>query len=202
MPAALHPSPPASDKSRLPVADAVLVRDAQHGNIEAFDELVRRHQERIYATVYHMTSSHEDADDLTQESFIKAYRALKSFKGDSSFFTWLYRIAYRQALDQYRRRRRRDEVPIEHLPAGVESSTPRGQIADSIADREAAERLRAAIDALPIKLRTAVVLRYFEGCTFDEICEITGCARGVLQKRLAQAHAALRDALGSNGTPA
>ena len=62
-------------------------------------------------------------------------------------------------------------------------------------------RLRAAIDALPVKLRTAVVLKYFEGCTFDEICEIAGCARGVLQKRLAQAGAVLRDAMDSNGMP-
>ena len=187
----------------LDSAEELRVIDAcVRGDWEEFRLLFERYRERVYALALGIVRDSALAHDITQASFIKVFKSLRWFDRRAKFSTWLYRIAYRQALDQYRRRRRRDEVPIEHLPAGVESSTPRGQIADSIADREAAERLRAAIDALPIKLRTAVVLRYFEGCTFDEICEITGCARGVLQKRLAQAHAALRDALGSNGTPA
>ncbi len=71
------------------VEERDLVRRAQEGDLRAFDELVRRFQERVYATVYHMTANHEDANDLVQEAFLKAYRALKSFKGDSSFFTWV-----------------------------------------------------------------------------------------------------------------
>jgi len=83
----------------LPLAPAVnefveeqnLVKRAKTEDMEAYDELVRRYQERIYATLYHMTANHEDANDLAQEAFIKAYQAIKSFKGDSSFFTWVYR---------------------------------------------------------------------------------------------------------------
>src|SRR5215217_7855588 len=74
-----------------PVEDRQLVRRAQDGDLSAFDELIRRYQERVYATVYHMTSNHEDANDLAQEAFIKAYQALKTFKGGSSFYTWVYR---------------------------------------------------------------------------------------------------------------
>src|SRR5262247_1921321 len=72
--------------------EGVLVKRARQGDLGAYDELIRRYQERIYATVYHMTSNHEDANDLTQDTFIKAYQALKSFKGGSSFYTWVYRI--------------------------------------------------------------------------------------------------------------
>ncbi len=82
-------APPAVEQ----IEERTLVHSAKQGDLSAYDELVRRYQERIYATIYHMTANHEDANDLAQESFIKAYRALKSFKGDSSFFTWVYRIA-------------------------------------------------------------------------------------------------------------
>jgi RNA polymerase sigma-70 factor (ECF subfamily) len=76
-----------------------LVKQAQGGDLAAYDELVRRYQERIYATLYHMTANRDDANDLAQEAFIKAYRALKSFKGDSSFFTWVYRIAINKTIN-------------------------------------------------------------------------------------------------------
>src|SRR6185295_9575267 len=71
-------------------SDVALVKAAREGDMAAYDQLVQRYQERIYATIYHMTSNHEDANDLAQETFIKAYSALKSFKGDSSFYTWIY----------------------------------------------------------------------------------------------------------------
>src|SRR5688572_6446844 len=83
----------------VPTHDAALVRRAQSGDVSAYDELIRRYQERIYATVYHMTSNHEDANDLTQETFIKGFQALKSFKGDSSFYTWVYRIAVNKTIN-------------------------------------------------------------------------------------------------------
>src|SRR5262245_30502972 len=83
----------ASPPAPAPVEEKLLVERARKGDLEAYDELVKRYQERIYATVYHMTSNHEDANDLAQEAFIKAFHALKTFKGGSSFYTWVYRIA-------------------------------------------------------------------------------------------------------------
>jgi len=188
------PHPGLDNAEELRVIDACV-----RGDWEEFRYLFEKYREKVYSLALGIVRDAALAHDVTQASFIKVFKSLRWFDRRAKFSTWLYRIAYRQALDQYRRRRRRDEVPIESLPAGGEFSTPRGQIADSVADREAAERLRAAINVLPIKLRTAVVLRYFEGCTFDEICEIVGCARGVLQKRLSQAHTALRDAMGADG---
>jgi len=82
-----------------PPDEQKLLQRARRGDMDAYGELVRRYQERIYTTIYHMTSNHEDAHDLAQESFIKAFQALKSFKGDSSFFTWVYRIAVNKTIN-------------------------------------------------------------------------------------------------------
>jgi len=89
------------------VDDRVLVRQAQGGDYSAFDTLVQKYQERIYATIYHMTSNHEDANDLTQETFVKAYKALTSFKGDSGFFTWVYRIAVNKTINFLKQKKNR-----------------------------------------------------------------------------------------------
>ena len=86
------------------------MRRARQGDLAAYDELVRRHQERIYATVYHMTSNHEDANDLAQDTFVKAFRSIKSFKGGSSFYTWLYRIAVNKTINFLKQRNRRTHM--------------------------------------------------------------------------------------------
>src|SRR6476620_817585 len=88
--------------------EAVLVKRARQGDLGAYDELIRRYQERIYATVYHMTSNHEDANDLAQEAFIKGFHALKSFKGGSSFYTWVYRIAVNKTINFLKQRKNKD----------------------------------------------------------------------------------------------
>ena len=87
--------------------DACLVHASQQGELAAFDELIRRYHSRIYATLYHMTSNQQDADDLTQESFIRAFKALKRFKGDASFYTWTYRIAVNLTINFLKKRHRR-----------------------------------------------------------------------------------------------
>ena len=83
------PAPIPITETPLPTDEMELVRRAQKGDLEAYDQLIQRYQERIYATVYHMTSNHEDANDLAQEAFIKAFQALNSFKGGSTFYTWI-----------------------------------------------------------------------------------------------------------------
>jgi RNA polymerase sigma-70 factor (ECF subfamily) len=87
-----------ADSTPAPVEETELVARARKGDLKAYDQLVQRYQERIYATVYHMTSNHEDANDLAQEAFIKGFQALKSFKGGSSFYTWVYRIAVNKTI--------------------------------------------------------------------------------------------------------
>src|ERR1051325_10855740 len=134
--------------------DLELVRRSQQGDLSAYDELIRRYQERIYATVYHMTSNHEDANDLAQETFIKAHQALKSFKGDSSFYTWVYRIAVNKTINFLKQRKNRVQMSLNDvdfsaendpdLVALVSDKTPRRDIALS----ELQEKLNAAMQKL------------------------------------------------------
>ena len=103
-----------------PTEEGDLVRRAQRGDMDAYDELVRRYQERIYATIYHMTSNHEDANDLAQETFIKAYHALKSFKGGSSFYTWVYRIAVNKTINFLKQRKNKTHMSLNDLDFNAE----------------------------------------------------------------------------------
>src|SRR5215472_1530731 len=131
-------SAPASASPTAPTEELVLVKQAKEGDLGAYDELVLRYQERIYATIYHMTSNHEDANDLAQEAFIKAFHALKSFKGVSSFYTWVYRIAVNKTINCLKQRKNRSQMSLddidfnaEHDPdlvALVSEKTPRREI--------------------------------------------------------------------------
>src|ERR1044072_3348322 len=101
--------------------ELALIQRAQAGDTAAYDDLVRRYQERIYATVYHMTSNHEDANDLAQEAFIKGFQALKSFKGDSSFYTWIYRIAVNKTINFLKQRKNRTHMSLNDLDFSAEN---------------------------------------------------------------------------------
>jgi RNA polymerase sigma-70 factor (ECF subfamily) len=101
---ALNRLPTAAPAETVPIEESELVKRARKGDLEAYDQLVQRYQERIYATIYHMTSNHEDANDLAQEAFIKGFQALKSFKGGSSFYTWVYRIAVNKTINFLKQR--------------------------------------------------------------------------------------------------
>ncbi len=190
MPATLTATPTAPVRLEAPVADATLVRQAQSGDLEAFDELIRRYQERIYATVYHMTSSHEDANDLTQESFIKAFRALGSFKGDSSFFTWLYRIAVNKTINFLKQRKNRGAMSLNDLDFNAEHDpdlvsliserTPRRDI--NLAELQ--EKLNEAMQRLSEVHRLVVTLHDIQGLPHEEIGRIMDCNVGTVRSRL------------------
>jgi RNA polymerase sigma-70 factor (ECF subfamily) len=180
-----------------------LVRGAQGGDLSAFDVLVRRHQERVYATVYHMTANHEDAADITQETFIKAYNALRGFKGDCGFFTWLYRIAVNRTLNFLKQRRNRVahlslndlDFNAEHDPdlvAFVSEQTPRRQIDLT----ELQQKLNVALLKLSDVHRMAVILHDIQGLPHDEIAAIMDCNPGTVRSRLFYARQQLQALLG------
>ena len=109
----------------VPIEEMDLVKRAKRGDLASYDELVRRYQERIYATVYHMTANHEDANDLAQEAFIKAFHALKSFKGGSSFYTWVYRIAVNKTINFLKQRKNRAQMSsFQTRPRAAKSAWP------------------------------------------------------------------------------
>lgn len=173
-----------------PVEDRDLVKQAQAGDYSAFDFLVQRYQERVYATIYHMTSNHEDANDLTQESFIKAYKALGSFKGDSSFFTWVYRIAVNKTINFLKSRKNKIHLSLndldfnaEHDPdlvAFVSDKTPRRDAGLS----ELQEKLNEAMQRLSDVHRLVVTLHDVQGLSHEEISKIMDCNTGTVRSRL------------------
>jgi RNA polymerase sigma-70 factor (ECF subfamily) len=167
-----------------------LVKRARRGDLHAYDELVKRYQERIYATIYHMTSNHEDANDLAQEAFIKAYSALKSFKGGSSFYTWLYRIAVNKTINFLKQRKNKFHLSLndidfnaEHDPdlmALITDKTPTRDVGLS----ELQKKLNEALLRLSEPHRMVVILHDVQGQSHDEIAEIMGCNIGTVRSRL------------------
>lgn len=179
-----------SSQDPAPIEDMVLVRQAQNGDTAAYDELVTRYQERIYATLYHMTANHEDANDLAQEALIKGYQALKSFKGDSSFYTWIYRIAVNKTINFLKQRKNRSYMSLNDLDFNAENDpdlvtlisdrTPRRDIALS----ELQEKLNDAMLKLSEVHRLVVTLHDVQGMSHEEIGKIMDCNIGTVRSRL------------------
>jgi len=173
-----------------PEAEMELVRRARRGDLAAYDELVRRYQERIYATIYHMTSNHEDANDLAQEAFIKGFHALKSFKGGSSFYTWVYRIAINKTINFLKQRKNKMQMSLddldfnaEHDPdlvALISEKTPRRDISMN----ELQEKLNEAMQKLSESHRLVVTLHDVQGLSHEEIAKIMDCNIGTVRSRL------------------
>ena len=179
---------PASSVNRA--EEDAIVRRAQKGDLAAYDELVRRYQERIYATVYHMTSNHEDANDLAQESFIKGFQALKSFKGGSSFYTWLYRIAVNKTINFLKQRKNRSAMSLNDVDFNAEKDPDLvALISDKTPRRDAAlgelqKKLNEAMQKLSEPHRLVVTLHDVQGLAHEEIAEIMECNVGTVRSRL------------------
>ncbi len=188
IPASQPPQAPAP--APVPEGEMTLVKRARRGDLQAYDELVRRYQERIYATIYHMTANHEDANDLAQEAFIKAFHALKSFKGGSSFYTWVYRIAVNKTINFLKQRRSKTHMSLddldfnaEHDPdlvALISEKTPRRDI--NLAELQ--EKLNTAMQKLSEPHRLVVTLHDVQGLSHEEIAEIMECNIGTVRSRL------------------
>jgi RNA polymerase sigma-70 factor (ECF subfamily) len=178
--------------SELPASDGEieLVRRARGGDLEAYDVLVKRYQERIFATIYHMTSNHEDANDLAQESFIKAFQALKSFKGGSSFYTWLYRIAVNKTINFLKQRKNRRHMSLNDLDFNAEHDPDLMALISDNTPRRAAgltelqEKLNAALMKLSEPHRLVVVLHDVQGQSHEEIAKVMDCNIGTVRSRL------------------
>lgn len=171
-------------------SDLLLVeRVKERDDARAFDEIVRRHKNRIYSYVCRMTHDAPDAEDLTQEVFIRAYLSLHRFRADAAVDTWLYRIATNLVIDRFRRDRR---APQQWEPLDEEEDAIGGLPAtDRASDPEATAQLgelrrlvRKAVHTLPPKLRGVVVLHDIEGLSYDEVAEVLGCPVGTVKSRL------------------
>jgi len=171
-------------------SDALIVQRVQRGEVDAFDELILKYRERLFGIIYNLTSNREDTADLTQDVFIKAFRAINRFKGKSSFFTWIYRIAVNTTYTHLRRNRLRrffsfESIDEELAPSEIlEALTARSDVTREDALRELQEKLNEALQSLSLNHRTVVVLFEIESLSHQEIAEIMGCSVGTVRSRL------------------
>ena len=170
--------------------DWAIVQRVQAGNVGAFDQLVQKYREHIFSVIYNMTSNREDASDLTQETFIKAFQAIGRFKGKSSFFTWIYRIAINTSMSFLKKRSRRRFISYEKIDEEVSNSeiferlTAKNRSEKGALINELQEKLNDALQKLSPKHRTVVVLHEIEGLEHAEIAKITKASVGTVRSRL------------------
>jgi len=167
--------------------DRSLLRAAQQGDVEAFGVLVTKYRTRIHAVIFSIIRNEEEAWDLSQDAFLRAWKSLGSFRGGSSFYTWIYRIATNAALDWLRRRKNAPTVPYEETVATA--ADPVADAAETAPARrlEAAEirnRIDAALRDLTPEHRAVIVLKEIEGMQYHEIAEAVGCSIGTVMSRL------------------
>jgi len=183
-------------------ADMTVVRRVQAGDVAAFDQLVLKYRERVFGVVYHLTSNREDAADLTQDAMIKAFQSINRFQGQSSFFTWLYRIAVNSTLTHLRKHRLRTFFSFEKIdPEDRISAEVIAALTDATgADRETfarelQEKLNEAMQKLSIKHRTVITLFEIDGLSHQEIAEVMECSVGTVRSRLHYAKQLLQSEL-------
>ena len=183
--------------------DFVLVEECRKGDSSAFDELVRRYKDRIYNVAYRFLGNHEDAQDVAQEVFVRAYEGIQGYKGAAKVYTWLYSIAGNLARNKIRdsHRKGRDRgTSLEALeavaPGAAQSATmARGNPEESARENEMKEILQTCLRELPEHYRMAFVLRTFENLSYEEIAGAMGCPPGTVKSRLNQARSLLRERL-------
>ncbi|NCF09615.1 MAG: RNA polymerase sigma factor RpoE [Gammaproteobacteria bacterium] len=181
--------------------DLELVRRVQQGDKAAFDVLVLKYQHKVVKLVARYVSDQSEALDVTQESFLKAYRAIRKFRGDSAFYTWLYRIAINTAKNYLVAQSRRPlETDIDLQPEQVEGLGPQtlreNATPENLLLRDEIEAtVYGAIEALPEDLRTAITLRELEGLSYEEIALAMGCPVGTVRSRIFRAREAINNKL-------
>ena len=180
-------------------SDLDLVQRVKNGDKEAFNLLVLKYQRKVGRLVRRLVSNSDEADDVVQDAFIKAYRALPQFRGDSAFYTWLYRIAVNTAKNHLVSRGKRpislseltsnegDDESFEVPVVTIDNNTPEAELMS----RQIAEAVNRAVSALPEELQTALSLREIDGLSYEEIAEAMNCPIGTVRSRIFRARAAV-----------
>ncbi|MGE3472515.1 MAG: RNA polymerase sigma factor [Vicinamibacterales bacterium] len=189
----------------LTITDEELVARSMDGDVDSFNQLIKRWERPIYALAYRVIGREEDARDVCQETFLRAYRAIKGFKGQAKFSSWLYRIALNLCRDWIRRQRR---TPVVQMPEDADVSElaaergPVESIETLVARRELGRAVAAAMATLPEEQRTAIILKEYHGLTFQEIADMQGCPLSTVKTRLYQGLSVVRRHLQQGGMSA
>jgi RNA polymerase sigma-70 factor (ECF subfamily) len=174
--------------------DAPLIEATLAGDSAAFGQLVGRYQDRLYNSLVRVLGSAEDARDITQDAFVQAYTKLRSFRGSSAFYTWLYRIAFNLAMSHARKLR--PTASLDRVKAsGYEAVDGEATPETALSQREQVDMVHAALAGLCAEYRQILVLRELEGCRYDEIAEILELPAGTVRSRLFRARLQLREQL-------
>jgi RNA polymerase sigma-70 factor (ECF subfamily) len=187
-----------------PWTDEELVARSKTGDVESFNQLVKRWERPIFALAYRTLGREEDARDVTQETFLRAFRALSGFKGDAKFSSWLYRIALNLCRDWIRRERR---APIVAVPEGIEVEQlaaergPVESVEDLAARAELSREVAKAMAYLPEEQRQSIILKEYHGLTFQEVADLMRCPLSTVKTRVYQGLSTLRKQLGEQMTP-
>jgi RNA polymerase sigma-70 factor (ECF subfamily) len=175
--------------------DEELVARSRTGDMDSFNQLILRWERPIYALAYRVIGQEEDARDVAQETFLRAFRALPGFKGQAKFSSWIYRIALNLCRDWIRRKKR---TPVSQMPEDVDLSElaaeqgPTESVEELVARRELSAVVEEAMALLPEEQRTAVILKEYHGMTFQEIADLQGCPLSTVKTRLYQGLSVLR----------
>lgn len=186
----------------MPSSDEELVTLSQGGDLDSFNQLVLRWERPIYALAYRVIGREEEARDVAQETFLRAFRAIKGFKGQAKFSSWLYRITLNLCRDWIRKERR---APVSQAPEGIDiielagEATPSESIEDLVGRKQLGVAVSKAMALLPDEQRTAIILKEYHGLTFQEIADLLDCPLSTVKTRLYQGLTVVRKQLESAG---
>ncbi|MFA6288067.1 MAG: sigma-70 family RNA polymerase sigma factor [Opitutaceae bacterium] len=197
-----------SSKAQEVALDRLLVDRFKNGDEAAFNEMVSRYWDRIYGMVHQLLRNQQDAEEVTQDAFIRAHRGLVNFRGDSAFSTWLYQIATNLARNRYWYwwRRKRDKTVSFDQPVSADNDTPLSEVfaadvetpGDITVTQELVDRIASGMDKLSPKHREILILRNVKNMAYEEISEILGISVGTVKSRIARARESLRDTMGED----
>ncbi len=182
----------------MEINDEMLIEQIKNGDLDAFEQLVARYETRVYTIAYRYMGNYSDASDLAQEAFIRVYRSIGTFRGDSSFLTWLYRVVTNVCKDELRRRAKEKTVSIDEM---MEKGTVPGVLSgpkppeEAVLRKEWQEEVQQVLNSLSEEHRTVVVMRDVQGYTYEEIAFFLECSLGTVKSRLNRARGLLKDRL-------
>ena len=172
-----------------------LVEAAARGDADAFGRLVGSYQDRLFTSMTHLLNHAHEAEDIVQEAFVQAYLRLDTFRGDSSFYTWIYRIAFNLAISNRRTSRSQVSVEESRETSGHEMHDPGGTPDKNLLQEEQVREIHAALSALSEEHRAVMVLRDLEGCDYEQIASILEISKGTVRSRLHRARSLMREHL-------